>query len=154
MILSVFGDTNRPSNTITVSCDSRILCKVNSIEFNLAMLYSNINQNFMVLELSLSSWLRFLKLNVVFFLQCEDMLNAFILSALSCVYLCFNVWVHQVQRCSYFLQLISLFTPSKPWKRIGEKINYPAGDGPGNLTPRTLEYTLFDKFLRSRFTTQ
>lgn len=49
-------------------------------------------------------------------------------------------------------QLISLFTPSKPWKRIGEKINYPVADGPGNLTPRTLEYTLFDKFLRSRFT--
>lgn len=49
-------------------------------------------------------------------------------------------------------QLISLFTPSLPWKRIGEKINYPIGDGPSNLTSRALEYTLFDKFLKSRFT--
>lgn len=39
---------------------------LNSIEFSLAILFSNSNQNFKGFELSLPSWLRFLKLNVVF----------------------------------------------------------------------------------------
>nr|XP_024378193.1 probable RNA-dependent RNA polymerase 3 isoform X2 [Physcomitrium patens] len=50
-------------------------------------------------------------------------------------------------------QLISLFTPSPPWTRIGERTSYPVGNGPSSLTPRAAEYALFEKFLNSRFKT-
>jgi hypothetical protein len=50
------------------------------------------------------------------------------------------------------MQLISLFKPSTPWKRLGGKINYPVEDAPGDLTPKALEHILFEKFLKSRFT--
>ncbi|CAK9210508.1 unnamed protein product [Sphagnum troendelagicum] len=50
-------------------------------------------------------------------------------------------------------QLISHFTPSPPWKRLGGKINYPEDDRPDNLTPEQLEKALFKKFLKARFQT-
>lgn len=49
------------------------------------------------------------------------------------------------------LQLISLFTDSSPWKRLGGKINYPEDDMPGYLTPDELERALFKKFISARF---
>jgi RNA-dependent RNA polymerase len=54
---------------------------------------------------------------------------------------------------AFCLQLISHFTPSPPWKRLGGKINYPEDDRPDNLTPEQLEKALFKKFLKARFQT-
>jgi hypothetical protein len=54
---------------------------------------------------------------------------------------------------AFCLQLISHFTPSAPWKRLGGKINYPEDDRPDNLTPEQLEKALFKKFLKARFQT-
>ena len=63
-----------------------------------------------------------------------------------------SVNVFDALRCLYAMQLISLFKPSTPWKRLGGKINYPVEDAPGDLTPKALEHILFEKFLKSRFT--
>jgi len=54
---------------------------------------------------------------------------------------------------AFCLQLISHFTPSPPWKRLGGKINYPEDGRPDNLTPEQLEKALFKKFLKARFQT-